>query len=398
METIRASRLARSRFKADPYPFYARMRREAPVFRIAAPFGIRAWLATRYDDVASVLKDERFSKDVSGKATWLPPFARPVVQHMLNKDPPDHTRLRALVSQAFTPRRIEALRSRIQEICEQLLSARARDASFDLVQAYALPLPLTVIADLLGIDAADRGRFHALTRGSLAIGAPTSILDVPLALPYVFLMSRYFRKLFAERRARPREDLLTALVQAEEAGDRLSEDELLGTAILLLVAGYETTVHLVASGALALLEHPAERLRFVEEPGLAARAVDELLRYTSPVEITPPRVTKQDVALGSVVIPAGEFVAGVLGSANRDEAQFPDPERLDLGRDPNRHLALGLGSHFCLGASLARMEAEVALTTLFRRLPGLHLARHKEDLRWRRTLPLRALVELPVRG
>jgi len=396
MEAIRASSLARPSFKANPYPFYARMRVEAPVFQVSGPFGIRAWLVTRYDDVVAMLKDDRLSKDITGKMTWLPPFARPATHHMLNRDPPDHTRLRTLVSKGFTPRRIEELRGRIETVCEDLLSAAARGTSFDLVRDYALPVPLTVIGVLLGIPKEDRPLFHRLTRGSLPIGAPTGLLDVPLALPHVWLLVRYFRKLFAARRAAPRDDLLTALVQAEEAGDRLSEDELLGMAVLLLFAGYETTVNLIAGGALALLEDPAQRERFTREPDLAESAVEELLRYTSAVEITPPRVTSEELALDSITIPKGEFVAAVLGSANHDDTQFEEPERLDLGRDPNRHLAFGQGPHFCLGASLARMEGRIALATLFRRFATLRLASARESLRWRKLLPLRGLAELPV--
>ena len=397
MNPVKASVLARPDFKANPYPFYARMRAEAPVFPITGPFGIRAWLVTRYDDVVGVIKDdERFAKDISSKMTWLPPFARALNHHMLNRDPPDHTRLRALVSQAFTARRIEQLRGRIETVCGDLLAAVPEGGSFDLVRAYALPVPLAVISDLLGIPQPDRDRFHVLTRGSLPIGAPTRIRDVPLALPYVWMLMRYFRRLFAERRLRPRDDLISAMVQAEEGGDRLSEDELLGMAVLLLFAGYETTVNLIASGVLALLQNPEERRRFVEDPGLAEPAIEELLRYTSPVEVTPPRVTRQEVTLGSVTIPPGEFVALVLGSANHDEARFPRPETLDLGRDPNRHVAFGQGLHFCLGANLARMEGQIALRTLLRQRPHLRLSQPAESLRWRPTLPLRGLEALPV--
>jgi cytochrome P450 len=341
--------------------------------------------------VVVMLKDERFAKDVTSKMRWLPRFARPLTHHMLNRDPPDHTRLRTLVSQAFTPRRIEQLRGRVQGVCDDLLAAPSQ--SFDLIRDYALPIPLNVIADLLGIPEGDRNRFHTLTRGSIVLGAPTGPLDVPMALPYVWLLMRYFRKLFAERRARPRDDLISAMVQVEEAGDRLTQDELLGTAILLLFAGYDTTVNLIGTGALALLGHPEERERFLGDP---EPGVEELLRYASPVEITPPRVTREDVTLSSVTIPRGEFVAAVLGSANRDESQFRDPDTLDVGREPNRHLAFGQGAHFCLGASLARMEGQIALATLFRRFPGVRLARPAGSLRWRKVLPLRGLVELPV--
>ncbi len=399
MEPIKASALSHPRFKANPYPFYARMRAETPVFQASVPFVLRGWLVTRYEDVVTVAKDERFSMDILSKLGWLQPaFARPLTRHMLSQDAPDHTRLRKLVSQAFTPGRIERLRDRIRAVCNELLEAAPRTGSFDLVRDYALPIPLTVIAELLGIPKQDRHRFHTLVQGSIPISAPTGILDIPIALPYVLLIMRYFRRLFSERRARPGDDLLSALVQAEEAGDRLDEDELLGMAMLLLSAGYETTVHLIGSAALALLQHPDQRARFVSEPGLTNSAIEELLRYTSPVEITIPRISREDVTLSSVTIPRGELVSAVLGSANHDESVFRDPETLDLARDPNPHVSFGQGRHFCLGASLTRMEAQIALTTLFARFPGLRLTQPAESLRWRKLLPVRGLAELPVAG
>jgi cytochrome P450 PksS len=217
-----------------------------------------------------------------------------------------------------------------------------------------------------------------------------------MATPYAFLLMRYFRKLLAERRVRPGDDLLSALVQAEEAGDRLDEEELLAMAILLLLAGYETTVHLLGSASLALLQRPDQRARFMSEPGLTNLAIEELLRFTTPVEMTTPRIAREDVTLSSITIPRGEWVTGVLGSANRDESVFKNPDTLDLGRDPNPHVAFGKGHHFCLGASLVRLEAQVALTTLFTRFPGLHLAQPAESLRWRKSLPIRGLAGLPV--
>jgi len=372
------------------------MRQEAPVFRVAMPF-FRVWLLTRYDDVVALLRDERLSRNVVAKIRWMPRFARVMMlDNMLGQEPPDHTRLRKLVSLAFTPRRIDALRGQVEKVCEELLAAAPSGRDFDVVAGYALPLPLTIIAELLGIPPPDRPRFHALVRGSLPGGAPAGIFDIPRSLPYVWLLMRYFQSLFAERRLRPREDLFSALVQAEEAGDRLSTDELLGTATLLLLAGYETTVHLISSGTLALLQHPGERARFVGDLGLAESAIEELLRYTSPVEMTPPRVALEDVTLGSVTIPKGGLVSSVLGSANRDESQFAEPERLDLGREPNKHVAFGVGHHFCLGASLARLEARIALQTLFRRWPAMRLSQPAESLRWRPALPLRGLEALPV--
>jgi cytochrome P450 len=397
MGTIRASALARPQFKSNPHPFYARMRVERPVFPVSIPFFGRGWLVTRYEDVVTVAKDDRFSRDVLSKVRWLPGFVVvPFTRHMLAQDPPDHTRLRKLVSQAFTPGRIERLRARVQAVSHELLDAAPRTGSFDLIKGYAHPIPFTVIAELLGIPNEDRPRFHRLVQRSLPISAPAGILDIPRSLPYVWMITRYFRRLFAERRAHPGDDLLSALVQAEEAGDRLDEDELLGMAILLLVAGYETTVHLIGSAALALIQHPEQRARFVEEPDLASSAIEELVRYTSPVEMTLPRVLREDVTLASVTIPRGDWVSGVLTSANRDESVFKNPDTLDLGRDPNPHLAFGKGRHFCLGSSLARMEAQVALTTLFTRVPGLRLTQPAESLRWRSLVPIRGLVELPV--
>ena len=399
MDTIKASALAHPRFKANPYPFYARMRAETPVFQASVPIIGRGWFVTRYEDVVTVAKDDRFSRDILPLVRWLPGLVRvPLTRQMLSQDPPDHTRLRKLVSQAFTPRRIEQLRDRIQVVCDELLEAAPRTGSFDLVRDYAVPLPFTVIGELLGIPKQDRQRFHRLAQGFLPISVASGILDIPMALPYAWLITRYFRRLFAERRARPGDDLLSALVQAEEAGDRLDEDELLGIAILLLVAGYETTAHLIGSAALALLQHPDQRARFVSEPGLTNSAIEELLRYTSPAEMTTPRIAREDVTLSSVTIPRGAWVIAVLGSANRDESVFRDPETLDLARDPNPHVAFGQGRHFCLGASLARMEAQIALTTLFARFPGLRLTQPAESLRWRKLLPLRGLAELPVAG
>ena len=398
-EPIKASALAHPRFKANPYPFYAHMRAEAPVFPMSIPIIGRGWVVTRYDDVVTVVKDDRFSRDILPLVRWLPGFVRvPLTRQMLSQDPPDHTRLRKLVSQAFTPHRFEQLRDRIQVVCDEQLEAVSWKGSCDLVRDYALPIPLIVIAELLGIPKEERQRFHTLAQGSLPLSVASGIVDIPMALPSFWLIGRYFRRLFAERRARPGDDLLSALVQAEAAGDRLDEDELLGIANLLLVAGYETTAHLIGSAALALLQHPDQRARFVSEPGLTNSAIEELLRYTSPAEMATPRIAREDVTFGFVTIPRGAWVIAAIGSANRDESVFSDPETLDLARDPNPHLAFGQGRHFCLGASLARLEAQVALTTLFARFPGLRLAQPVESLRWRKLLPLRGLAELPVTG
>ena len=406
LSTIVAPDLAGPRFKANPYPFYARLRAEAPVWRTTLPDKRPAWLVTRYEDVARVLKDEAFAKDKlnamdpeqRAKAPWVPGFLKPLERNMLDLDDPDHARLRSLVSKAFTPRLIERLRGRIEALCEDLLDAMERGArrkgGAELVAGYALPLPATVIAELLGVPAEDHAKFHRWSSRLVSVSSKRDMLRaVPAALAFV----RYLRKLIERRRADPRDDLVTALIRAEEAGDRLSEDELLAMAFLLLVAGHETTVNLIASGTLALLEHPEQANALRDDPSLAKPAVEELLRYTSPVEMATERYPRGDAEVGGVTVPRGELVLAVLGSANRDERHFEDPDVLDLARDPNRHLAFGRGGmHHCLGAPLARMEGQIAINALLRRFPEARLAVAPGSLRWRRGVFLRGLQRLPL--
>ncbi len=393
MAIIRARQLSSPGFKANPYPIYARLRAEAPVHRTREWF---RWVAlvTRYEDVVQTLKDDRLSKDWKGlMPSPLLRLLRPIARNMLSLDPPDHTRLRSLVNKAFTPRLVERLRGRICELCDESLTAAAGCTEVDLVRSYALPLPLTVITDMLGVPPQDRRRFYSWTRSLIAgFFSPR----VVLMLPDMWMFTRYLRKLFSQRRAQPRDDLLTSLLQAEEAGDRLTQDELVAMVIMLLIAGYETTVHLIAGGALALVQHPEQCRMLAENPALAEPAVEELLRYTSPLDLSTPRLAREDIALGSFAIRRGDLVLAAIGSANHDETQFPEPEKLDITRSPNRHLAFGLGAHFCLGAPLARLEAQIALPALLNRFPELRLARPAESLRWRKHIFLRALEELPV--
>jgi cytochrome P450 PksS len=318
-------------------------------------------------------------------------------RNLLTIDPPDHTRLRSLVQKAFTPRLIEGLRDRVQGICDDLLDRADGGNIIELIEAYALPVPLIVISDLLGVPAKDRRRFGPWTKKVAAAGSSASLGDFLRALPALARLARYIRGLITQRRASPQDDLITALVRAEESGDTLTEDEIVSMVILLLLAGHETTVHLIATGALTLMQHPEQRTRMQETPELRVSAIDEILRYASPVEFATPRITLEDVTIGLVTIPRGELVGVSLGSANHDESQFPDPETFDIAREPNKHVAFGMGAHFCLGGALARLEGEITLTTLFRRFPGLHLAVSSDSLRWRRSLAIRGLAELPVR-
>jgi cytochrome P450 PksS len=393
--------LASRQFKANPYPIYAHLRAEAPVFRTILPTRQPAWLITRYDDALAVLKDERLVKDrrnaLTGerpaKPAWMPAFMRPLAQNMLDLDAPDHTRLRALVHQAFTPRRVEQLRTRIQILCDELLDAAQAQGRLELIQAYALPIPLTIIAELLGVPVVDRPAFRRWSQHVVAI---SSGVDLLRALPGVWRIVRYLRTLCARHRADPQDDLLTALVQAEEAGDRLSEDELLGMVFLLLLAGHETTVNLIGNGMLALIEHPEQRELLRQNTALIKPAVEELARYASPVIMATERYAREDLTIAGVEILQGELVLAVIASANRDGRQFADPDRLDLARQPNQHLAFGQGMHYCLGAPLARLEVQIALTTLLHRLPGLRLSRPAESLRWRPGMFVRGLEQLPM--
>ena len=396
--------LISQRFKANPYSLYARLRTESPVRCTRLADGRVAWLVACRQDVAVVLKDPRFAKDrrrVQGQQRGVPferllePLLRSLSVNMLDLDGADHTRLRNLVHKGFTPRLVDQLRERIQRLADGLLDGATRSGQFDLVNGFALPIPATVIADLLGVPAIDRDRFH---RWSSRLVSVTSGRDFLLALPSALLFMRYLRRLFAMRRAEPREDLITALIQAHEAGDHLSSDELMSMVFLLLVAGHETTVNLIAGGTLALLERPDDLARLRSEPDLLASgsAVEELLRFVSPVQIATERYAVEDVQLGGTTIPRGSLALALIASANHDEVQFAEPERLDLCRTPNPHLAFGQGAHYCLGAPLARLEAQIAFETMLRRVPELRLAISPAQVRWRRGLFLRGPIALPL--
>ena len=390
-------------FKADPYPTYAELRSSAPVYRAALPDGRGVWLITRYDDVLAVLKDQRFVKDWRGALTPeqlaqvppIPEVMKPLSQNMLDTDPPDHERLRALVSKAFTPRLIERLRPRVQAISDGLLDAVQDRGEMDLIDDYAFPLPITVIAELLGVPAEDRNNFREWSDAAVSGNASQEYME-QILIPHMQAFTDYLRALFEEKRSNPKDDLVSALVRAEEAGDRLSEDELLGMVFLLLVAGHETTVNLIGNGVLALLQHPDQLRKLKEDPSLIKPAVEELLRYDGPVETSTERFAREDVEIGGQVIPRGEMVLVVLAAANHDPERFPDPDELDITRTDNRHLAFGKGIHHCLGAPLARMEGEIAISTLLRRMPNLRLKGSPESLSWRPGMILRGLRGLPV--
>ncbi|MET0852959.1 MAG: cytochrome P450 [Candidatus Rokuibacteriota bacterium] len=382
-------------FVANPYPTYHRLRAQDPVHR--SPLGF--WVLTRYEDVVASLRDPRFGKEaiasyIAARLGYAPPG---IGLSMLDRDPPDHTRLRGLVSKAFTPRVVDGLRPHIQDIVNGLLDRVQGAGAMDLIEDFAYPLPVIVICEMLGVPVADRDRFKGwgldIARGLDGILLPPDSDVAKRSIASRQALAEYFRELLAERRQSPRDDMLSGLIAAEEAGDKLNENELLATCILLLVAGHETTVNLIGNGSLALLRHPAELRRLRENPSLIGSAVEELLRYDGPVQRTA-RVPSEDVTVGGKTIEKGEMVMPFIGAADRDPAQFPEPDRLDITRGDNRHIAFGWGIHFCLGAPLARIEGATAINTLVQRMPKLALATDKPE--HRQSLTLRGLSALPV--
>lgn len=382
----------------DPVGFFARLRESRPVAPVRMPEYGRVWIITRYADVRAALTGPRLANKIHlgpGGGRSFPNEATGV-HALLNTDPPDHTRLRRMMLKAFTPRRAGQLRPRTKEIAAGLLDEMVtRGDIVDLLDGYARPLPITVISELLGIPVTDRGWIW-VTVTDYGKGGE-ELQRVPREL------AAYFTGLIAAKRAQPGNDLLSALVLAHDNADEdgadaaLTTTELLSAAYHLVMAGFDTTVNLIASGTLALLTHPEEMGRLRQDPSLLPAAVEELLRFTNPVNHVTTRFTTEDLPIGDVVIPAGEPVLIATSSADRDPAQFPDPDRLDLGRDTSGHVAFGHGVHYCLGAPLARMEAEVALGALLARFPRISLAIQPEELRWRPVSLINGLESLPVR-
>ncbi|WP_369270353.1 cytochrome P450 [Streptomyces sp. R11] len=377
-----------------PYDVYRRLRETAPVHRMAGPDGSPAWLVTRHDDVHEALADPRLSLDKRHAAPGsYQGFALPPAldANLLNIDPPDHTRIRRLVGRAFTPRRVEQLRTPIRRTADRLLDALGPHGTTDLISSYAAPLPITVICDLLGVPDERRRDFREWTD---ALVAPDPARP-QAAKEAVVAMLGFFTRLLADKRREPADDLLCDLIAVRDTdGDRLGEDELMSLAFLILFAGYENTVQLIGNAVLALLDHPEQLAALRENPSRMPSAVEEFARYDGPALLAIRRFPTEDVTIGGVAVPAGDTVLLSLAAANRDPVRFPDADRLDLGRDASGHLALGHGIHYCLGAPLARAETEIALAALLDRFPELALA--DDDLRWRRSLRARGLLALPV--
>ena len=390
-------------FKANPFPIYAHMRIEDPIHAHSAPNGATIWYITRYADVVNVLKDdEHFCKNpanargIDAQQHHKQPSAmqRLINENMLFSDPPHHTRLRALVNQAFTPRRIAKLDERIQVICNQLIDAAVLHKQMDVIAAYALPLPVMVICELLGIPAADQAEVSDWSQAIIAPGSKN--LTYRQRKHNLRAFTDYLQTMFAARRIQPEDDLVTALVQAEEADDRLNEAELSSMVALLLVTGHETTVNLIGNGVLAFLQNPDQLAIVRDNPDLWATAVEELLRFDGPVETSTTRWVRKNIQIEGHILKRGDIVRVVLSSANRDESQFSCPTKFDIQREDNKHLAFGLGIHYCLGAPLARLEGRIALPALFNRFPNLQLAEPASRLNWRSGVLFRGLKQLPV--
>jgi cytochrome P450 len=384
---------------ADPYPVYHRLRRFDPVHWHAAHGG---WVLSRYADVAALLRNPHVSSErMRAEAERGPAQIQALftfrANSMLNADPPRHTRLRLLVSKAFTPGAVEQLAPFIQRTVDEALDAVQAAGRMDVIRDLANRLPITVIAHMLGVPPEDRDRFKDWAdKATAVVGNLASNLqeeEVRRAVEAVGELKAYLQAVVAERRARPRDDLLSALVRAEEQGDWLTEDELFSNAVLLLNAGHETTTNLIGNGVHALLRHPDQWKRLRDDPSLVPTAVEEFLRFDGPVQFTS-RVLKDDLTVGGKHLKAGQSAVLLLGAANRDPAQFKDPDRLDVGRPDNKHVAFGLGPHFCLGAPLARLEGKIVFETLLRRFPGLRAEGPPPE--YRANFNLRGLVSLPA--
>jgi cytochrome P450 len=384
-------------FKADPFETYAAMYSDAPIYWHQTMDGRHhAWFVTRYDEAEAILQDyQRFRKfrdeeDQSHQVEPLSEAARALTRHVGTVDPPDHTRLRGLVNQAFTSRMLAHRRDRIQGVADALIDRVQDDGVMEMLNDYAFPLTTRVINEMIGLPATDQERIR---RWSDAVIAPQYSHSQFEELMEEF--KAYLLEHIEERRSNPQDDLMSRLIQAEMEGDRLSTKELLGMLALLLVAGFETTASFIGNSIFVLLRHPDHWAQLQDDPTLIPAAIEELLRYCGPLERTP-RIACEDVAIGGELIRKGDSVLVVAAAANRDPTRFSCPEELDFSRGGMRHLSFGHGIHFCLGAPLARLEAEIALGTVLRRLPTLRFGVPPEQLRWRLPPLVRGLKSLPV--
>lgn len=378
-------------FTQNPYPVYEKLRETDPVFKVMFPHGEFGWIITRYEDAVEVLKDQRFSKDVAKR--YGPENQTVFVNNMLFSDPPDHRRLRGLVQKAFTPKLVADMRSHIQDIADDLLNKIGSRDKMNLIDEYAFPLPIIVISEILGVPVEDQDKFRVWSN---SIIDASSSDHAEMFEQHAKEFTEYLTDWFAKVRKNPGKDLISQLVIAEESGQQLTENELLGVVSLLIIAGHETTVNLIGNGVLALLEHPEQRDLLIQKPELIHNAVEEMLRYNGPVEYSTSRWALEDVEFRGQNIAKGELVIVALDSANRDTEKFKDADIFDITREKSQHLAFGKGIHLCLGAPLARLEGEIAISTLLARYPEIQLQTDVTELEWRPGMIVRGLKELPV--
>lgn len=384
--------------KADPYPGYARLRAMAPVLKLEWPGIGHAWVITRHSEAITVFKDPRLVRNTASLAAGGTIPSRPVRgfgPDLLELDPPDHTRLRRLVGKAFTPRMVQRLDRRITDLADQILDRASARGGIELISEYASIIPITIISELLGVPVGDMEKFRTFICAlvtSQMLGRTSDALEAAKSR-----LSAHLNAVFDARRKAPRDDMVTALVRVEQEGDRLSANECIGMVYLLLLAGFITTTNLIGNGVLALLRHPAQIEMLRQNPALAGTAVEELLRFDSPLEMSSASFASTDVEVGGVRIPRGARVRVLIASANRDEQRFASPDTLDITRDPCPHLSFGSGIHHCLGAPLARLEGRIAIARLIERAPSLRLA-DPAQVRWSASHPtLRGLQQLPLR-
>ncbi|MCJ1909303.1 cytochrome P450 family protein [Planococcus ruber] len=381
-------------FTRNPYPVYSKLRRMDPIHQVRFPDGQHGWLVTRYEDGAALLKDPRFIKDFSKLYGSSMDQMSVFTQNMLFSDPPDHKRLRGLAQKAFTPKMIAGMRGRIEEITEELLAEMANKDQVDLIDEFAFPLPIIVICEILGVPSEDRDKFR---RWSNSLIEGTSGEAGVSVYEHMTQFVQYLGQWFATVREQPGEDLISKLIIAEEEGDWLTEKELYGLVSLLIIAGHETTVNLIGNTVLSLLANPEQQQLLKENPEMITQALEESLRFNGPVEFSTSRWANEDMEFQGKQFHRGDLVVVSLNAANHDPERFSGPEVFDIRREKSPHLAFGMGIHFCLGAPLARLEGEIAISKLLDRFPSLELAVEEKELDWRPGMIVRGVKEIPLR-
>lgn len=386
------------KFIHDPFPVYKEMRKKDPIHRFLMPDGYYAWIVTTYEHAEEVLNNSCFvtgypQQNNTGESN-LPPHKEIVSRNLLSVDPTDHRRLRRLVQKAFTPRMVERLRGRIEEISNDLLDKVQNNGEMNLIEDFAFPLPIIVICEMLGVPLEDQDKFREWSNDIMESVNNPKLDEQSEAATIAFV--EYLHDLIGQRRSQLQEDLISDLLSIEDEGDTLSENELYALVFVLIIAGHETTVNLIGNGMLALLEHPEQKEKLISQPELIHSAVEEMLRYNGPAEVSNIRWAIEDIEVGGKSIQKGDMVFVSLSSANRDHQQFPDPDTFDITRKANTHLAFGKGIHFCLGAPLARLEGEIAIQTLLSRMPDLRLKESTGLLEWRTGMIIRGVEEIPL--